>query len=71
MHLRDINIELSKGKSVALVGESGSGKSTLCPAAVDCKTRTVEVRCDGVRLPKGLKHLAEPPHCFPGSAAVQ
>lgn len=59
MHLSDINIELSKGLSIALVGESGSGKSTLLSLLrglqdPDC----VQVLCDGKTLPYGLKHLA-------------
>jgi ABC-type bacteriocin/lantibiotic exporter with double-glycine peptidase domain len=29
MHLENINMELGKGKRIALIGESGSGKSTL------------------------------------------
>ena len=59
MHLRDINIELRKGKSVALVGESGSGKSTLMSLLRGLQDPdSVEVRCDGLHMPKGLKHLA-------------
>jgi ATP-binding cassette, subfamily B, bacterial len=59
-HLRDIEIELAPGKSVALVGESGSGKSTLLSLLRGLvNADKVVVRCDGVDLPAGLHHLAE------------
>lgn len=53
--LHDINITLSKGKTVALVGQSGSGKSTL----VDLLPRFHDV-CDGDILIDGIdiRHLA-------------
>ncbi len=59
MHLSDINIELSKGQSIALVGESGSGKSTLLSLLRGLQDPDyAEVFCDGQRLPYGLKHMA-------------
>lgn len=59
MHLANVDIELSKGVSIALVGESGSGKSTLLSLLrglqdPDC----VQVMCDGKPLPNGLRHMA-------------
>jgi subfamily B ATP-binding cassette protein MsbA len=44
--LHNINIELKKGKSIALVGQSGSGKSTLAdllPRFYDATSGTVEI----------------------------
>lgn len=59
MHLSDINIELSKGLSIALVGESGSGKSTLLSLMRGLQDPDyVQVLCDGKPLPNGLKHMA-------------
>lgn len=59
MHLSDINIELSKGLSIALVGESGSGKSTLLSLLRGLQDPDrVHVLCDGKPLPNGLKHMA-------------
>jgi ATP-binding cassette, subfamily B, bacterial len=59
MHLSDINIELSKGLSIALVGESGSGKSTLLSLLRGLQDpNSVQVLCDGKALPNGLKHMA-------------
>ncbi len=59
MHLCDINIELSKGLSIALVGESGSGKSTLLSLLRGLQDPdSVQVLCDGKLLPNGLKHMA-------------
>ena len=59
LHLSDINIELTKGKSIALVGASGSGKSTLLTLLRGLQDPdSVQVLCDGQPLPYGLKHLA-------------
>jgi ABC-type multidrug transport system fused ATPase/permease subunit len=59
MHLSHINIELSKGLSIALVGESGSGKSTLLSLLRGLQDPdSVQVMCDGKTLPKGLRHMA-------------
>ena len=44
--LKDINIEIPKGKTVALVGQSGSGKSTL----VDLLPRFYDVSKGGVSI---------------------
>ncbi len=49
--LQDINIELKKGKSLAIVGESGSGKSTLAdllPRFYD--TTTGQIAIDSVPI---------------------
>ena len=58
-HLKDIGLEIVRGRSIALVGSSGSGKSTLLmllrglqPAA------KVELAVDGRVLPDGLSHLS-------------
>lgn len=59
MHLSDINIELSKGVSIALVGESGSGKSTLLSLLRGLQSPDdVQVLCDGQTLQFGLTHMA-------------
>jgi len=55
--LQDINLEVPKGKTVALVGQSGSGKSTL----VDLLPRYYdpvkgEILIDGVNLKKFKTH---------------
>lgn len=58
-HLSDINIELTKGLSIALVGESGSGKSTLLSLLRGLQNPDfVQVLCDGKALPHGIKHMA-------------
>lgn len=58
-HLSQIDIELSKGQSIALVGESGSGKSTLLSLLRGLQEPDyVQVLCDGNTLPHGLKHMA-------------
>ncbi len=44
--LKDINIEIPKGKTVALVGQSGSGKSTL----VDLLPRFYDVSKGGITI---------------------
>jgi len=49
--LKDINLEIQKGKSIALVGQSGSGKSTLVdliPRFYDVKKGKITV--DGVDI---------------------
>jgi ATP-binding cassette subfamily B protein len=59
-HLEDIEIDLAPGKSIALVGESGSGKSTLLALLRGTQQAdSAVVRCDGVEVPRGLRHLAE------------
>lgn len=49
--LHDINIEIRKGKTIALVGPSGAGKSTivdLLPRFYDCTAG--ELRVDGINV---------------------
>lgn len=59
-HLDDIEIDLARGKSIALVGESGSGKSTLLSLLRGLQyADEVVVSCDGIEMPSGLRHLAE------------
>lgn len=57
-HLKDISIDLTRGKKIAFIGESGSGKSTLMTLLRGLHTAAAEVSCDGTSLPEGLKHLA-------------
>ena len=55
--LRDINLVVEKGKTVALVGQSGSGKSTLVdllPRYYD--TTKGEILMDGVNIKKYKTH---------------
>jgi ABC-type multidrug transport system fused ATPase/permease subunit len=59
-HLKDVSIDLERGKRIALVGESGSGKSTLMSLIRGLHvTDNVKVSCDGTHLPEKLKHLAQ------------
>lgn len=59
-HLKDINLTLKKGLSIAFVGESGSGKSTLLSLLRGTQNAySVSVLADGVELPEGLKHIAD------------
>jgi ABC-type multidrug transport system fused ATPase/permease subunit len=58
-HLENINVDLAKGRSIALVGRSGSGKSTFLSLLRGLQTaHRAEVECDGVKLQHGLRHLA-------------
>lgn len=58
-HLEDVNLELVKGRAIALVGSSGSGKSTLLNLLRGLHTADrVEVECDGLKLQQGLSHLS-------------
>lgn len=53
--LKNINLKVSKGKTIALVGQSGSGKSTLAdmlPRFYDCDSG--EILIDGISI-KDLK----------------
>lgn len=59
-HLKDINLTLKKGLSIAFVGESGSGKSTLLSLLRGTQNaHCANVFADGVDLPGGLKHIAD------------
>ncbi|HEY9777485.1 MAG TPA: ABC transporter ATP-binding protein [Planktothrix sp.] len=58
-HIDDIELDLTRGKAIALVGESGSGKSTLMTLLRGThNAQAVRVECDGKLLPDGLRHLA-------------
>jgi ABC-type multidrug transport system fused ATPase/permease subunit len=58
-HLKNVDLNLKKGSSIAFVGESGSGKSTLLTLLRGLqKPNSVEVSADGASLEQGLKHLA-------------
>ena len=55
--LQDINIDIRKGRTVALVGESGSGKSTLAKVITGLLPATRgEITFRGETLPLKLKH---------------
>ncbi|MCC7527541.1 MAG: ABC transporter ATP-binding protein [Candidatus Melainabacteria bacterium] len=59
-HLKDINLTLKKGLTVAFVGESGSGKSTLLSLLRGTQSaHCANVFADAVELPGGLKHIAD------------
>ncbi|WP_333617707.1 glutamate ABC transporter ATP-binding protein GluA [Dietzia sp.] len=58
--LRDINVEVDRGKVVIVLGPSGSGKSTLCRTINRLETIDAgEIRIDGKRLPEEGKELAK------------
>jgi ABC-type multidrug transport system fused ATPase/permease subunit len=70
-HLRGIDIDLVRGKSIALVGESGSGKSTLLNLLRGLQTPSqVFVHCDGQSLPEGLAHLKSRTTLIPQSPEI-
>ena len=57
-HLENVDIELQRGKSIALVGESGSGKSTLLSLLRGLQQADqATVQCDGIEMAGGLRHL--------------
>ena len=58
--LRDINVEVDRGKVVIVLGPSGSGKSTLCRTINRLETIDAgEIRIDGKLLPEEGKELAK------------
>jgi len=59
-HLKDINLTLKKGQSIAFVGESGSGKSTLLSLLRGTQNaHSASVLVDGSEVPGGLKAVAD------------
>jgi ATP-binding cassette subfamily B protein len=70
-HLRGINIDLVRGKSIALVGESGSGKSTLLNLLRGLQNPSqVFVHCDGQSLATGLGPLKNRTTLIPQSPEI-
>ena len=58
--LEDINLKLTKSKTIAVVGESGSGKSTLARAIVGLlPPRKGAIRFDGNYLPPSFKQRSK------------
>jgi subfamily B ATP-binding cassette protein MsbA len=50
--LKDINLKIKKGQTVAIVGKSGAGKSTLAdmlPRFMDCDQGTILIDCIDIR----------------------
>lgn len=64
-HLRDVQLTLERGKSIALVGASGCGKSTLLGVLRGLHSAKAHVRCDGVPLEHGLAALSHAATLFP------
>ncbi len=64
-HLRDVQLTLERGKSVALVGESGSGKSTLLGVLRGLHQAQARVVADGGEVAHGLAALAHAATLFP------
>lgn len=55
--LRDIDLQVGRGETVALVGESGSGKSTLGRVITGLKEPSCgRVAFDGLALPERVRH---------------
>ncbi len=55
--LKDINLTITKGKTIAIVGESGSGKTTLAKAIIGLlPPHQGEILFKGNTLSKALKH---------------
>jgi ATP-binding cassette, subfamily B, bacterial len=70
-HLKGVNIDLVRGKSIALVGESGSGKSTLLNLLRGLQNpASVFVHCDGQSLITGLSPLKSRTTLIPQSPEI-
>ncbi len=60
MILKDIDLSLHRGRTVAVVGESGSGKSTLARVITGLLPPVKgSVTYDGVTMPSALKHRSK------------
>src|SRR6478735_8006750 len=58
--LKDINLQVRKGKVVVVIGPSGSGKSTLCRTINRLETiESGSITIDGKTLPEEGKELAQ------------
>lgn len=67
--VRDVNLELHRGKVVALVGESGSGKSTVALAILRLLPHNAEV--EGEVVYDGVSFRSSTAHRCAGFAAAR